>query len=1039
MIRLLEPDSNKRGDLFGRLMQDYFHALGYHNFRLEIPKSGREIDLRGFHRVEDRKAIAECKAVAAPVGGADVNKFVGALSAEQQDGTSTTVGYFVSLGGFTSAAREQEDDLPTRRCILVDGADVEGELITGHIVVSREAAVEQSARCAALSPLDLQLYGSPELLGYDAGWVWCIRYAAAGTVTGFACVHADGHVLGATAARQVIDADASVGGDLHELDYLCPDPEPSDASEAAAAAAKAAYVAYLASDYGEITVDGLPADQEVGSKRISLEHLFVPLHLERARPDATLTETEGVDAAARKDAELSESNSDEAETESSERLSVGAALASSHRLAVLGPPGSGKTTLLKRLAVAYGIPERRGDVADDLPDHPWLPLVVRCRQLGARVTEPVVEILRDIPRWAEISNHAEGFNSLVDGALRDGTGLLLIDGLDEIGDDAARIAFVRQLRTFLATYPKVGVIATSREAGFRVVAGALADVCARYRLAEFDQSDITQLTLAWFRLVVGDSQGVEDDARTLAEQIVETDRVRQLAVNPLLLTTLLLVRRWVGEVPRKRSILYAKAIEVLLMTWNVEGHDPIDLEEAVPQLAYVAYAMTANDQQTVSAVELRQLLLRARESLPEVLGYARTPPNAFIDRIEQRSSLLSLSGHALEAGTVVPVYEFKHLTFQEYLTAVACVEGFYGTGGESSLTELLGPRLSDSDWREIVPLTAVLAGRRAAPLVELLVDSVEKVTEVRGAPKTFLPTVMLAQALADEAQLPPSLVDRASAALAVRPSWSFGVRDLVSELMSSKYGERFRAVVAERYLGAEPGFEDAGSLHSRLLMLERQPFLPGELKLDSAWVERVTLEVQSDEPNESANAALRIMRLAFGFMGELDDLDDPDADEVIDWLAKQDDPLARIIESPSPPAYYAATWAFAWMGSVAPVPIRSSIVLRIMPRLMSLWKAGESTEIQEMAAWAFAWLPLVDRKAGAEAIAPCDAGSFTTEQATAQSQSGRDDRARASLVAAYYLRSYSDDELLAMAQDADDPGATRVESALSSAADNSTP
>ena len=33
------------------------------------------------------------------------------------------------------------------------------------------------------------------------------------------------------------------------------------------------------------------------------------------------------------------------------------------------------------------------------------------------------------------------------------------------------------------------------------------------------------------------------------------------------------------------------AVEVLLMTWNVEGYDPIEQDEALPQLCYVAYAM----------------------------------------------------------------------------------------------------------------------------------------------------------------------------------------------------------------------------------------------------------------------------------------------------------------------------------------------------------------------------------------------------------------------------------------------------------------
>jgi len=35
-----------RGDLFGRLMSDLFVSLGYDDVRLNIARSGREIDMR---------------------------------------------------------------------------------------------------------------------------------------------------------------------------------------------------------------------------------------------------------------------------------------------------------------------------------------------------------------------------------------------------------------------------------------------------------------------------------------------------------------------------------------------------------------------------------------------------------------------------------------------------------------------------------------------------------------------------------------------------------------------------------------------------------------------------------------------------------------------------------------------------------------------------------------------------------------------------------------------------------------------------------
>ncbi len=112
-IRILEKDSNRRGDLFGRLMADLFVALGYDLPRLNIHKSGRELDLSADHRLEPRRAIGECKATSEPIGGDDLNKFVGALDAEQE-GKHPVTGYFISLGGFKETAIEQEKQRQTK-------------------------------------------------------------------------------------------------------------------------------------------------------------------------------------------------------------------------------------------------------------------------------------------------------------------------------------------------------------------------------------------------------------------------------------------------------------------------------------------------------------------------------------------------------------------------------------------------------------------------------------------------------------------------------------------------------------------------------------------------------------------------------------------------------------------------------------------------------------------------------------------------------------------------------------------------------------
>jgi predicted NACHT family NTPase len=547
---------------------------------------------------------------------------------------------------------------------------------------------EKAGQCTAgLKGLVLDEDG--ELLAHERGWIWAFYYTQGKQRTHTVLVHADGTPVAASVARDVIEADRTVRGTLHKLTCLNPEPIIAPDAEQQATAALAKYYDYLAAECGYILLDGLPADAEVGSQRLRLENLFVPLHL-------VVTE--------RDNSPLTTEPSAEAEGLSvSERRPVGEVLAEHSCLAILASPGGGKSTLLKRLAVAYAHPERRRVADDHLPDRPWLPLFFRCRELRDKARAPFADLVDALAGRAHMGELTDVFRGCIEGALRSGEVLLLVEGLDEISDTGARAAFVRNLRTFLAVYPSVSLVVTSREAGFRQVAGLLAAVCRHTRLADFDADDIRRLSVAWHREVVGDRPDVIADAEHLASTVADNDRISRLTVNPLLLTTLLLVKRWVGQLPTRRSVLYGKAVEVLLMTWNVEGHDPIEQEEALPQLCYVAYAMMQSGVQKVSRPDLTRLLRDARGQLSAELAFARSGVAEFIERIEHRSSLLMMTGHDVVDGTLTEFYEFRHLTLQEYLTAKAIVEGWYPHRQDNdTLVALLEPHFEEEKWREVI-------------------------------------------------------------------------------------------------------------------------------------------------------------------------------------------------------------------------------------------------------------------------------------------------------------------------------------------------
>src|SRR5262249_34749961 len=182
----------------------------------------------------------------------------------------------------------------------------------------------------------------------------------------------------------------------------------------------------------------------------------------------------------------------------------------------------------------------------------------------------------------------------------------------------------------------------------------------------FDLADVERLCESWHAEVVGDNDKVRSDARELASTIWNNERIRPLAENPLMLTTLLVVRRNVGELPTRRVKLYKAAVDVLIRTWNVEGYQPLDEEETLARLSYVACAMMRDGQQRIGRRRLMELLKQAQAEMQAELQFAAISPSQFIERIEYRSSLLMQAGDEVIDDELQELFEFRHLTFQEY-------------------------------------------------------------------------------------------------------------------------------------------------------------------------------------------------------------------------------------------------------------------------------------------------------------------------------------------------------------------------------------
>ncbi|MBF0274238.1 MAG: NACHT domain-containing protein [Nitrospinae bacterium] len=802
-------------------------------------------------------------------------------------------------------------------------------------------------------------------------------------------------------AKQVIASDKRVGGILSKLKYLEPESE-TKIKKKEIQKAKKQYFKYLAYECGEIQLEGLPADQKVGAKELELENLYVPLFLKKSSENSENIQLHGEETDKDKDKAVTKGE------DKNERKSLREALERNRYLSILSIPGGGKTTFLKRLAVAYAIPERKKRVKDDLPDAKWLPLFIRCRKLGGLAEESISQIISEIPLWAEMKGLEDSFSELVSSSLQSKQVLLLIDGLDEISEERKRVSFVNSLRTFLAIYPTVTAVITSREAGFRIVAGSLSSLCANYRIDDFNNEDIETLTVAWHKVVVGDRTQVVKDAQALSKSICDTDRVKRLASNPLLLTTLLLVKRWVGELPRRRSVLYGKAIEVLLMTWNVEGHEPLEQDEAIPQLAFVAYTMMKEGSQRITVKRLKKILEQSRKEMPETLGYAKLSVNDFIERIEQRSSLLILSGHEIEDGNLYSTYEFRHLTFQEYLTAIAIVEGHYPDRQEKdTLLSLLEPYLEDERWKEVIPLAAVLAGRDVQPLLKKLIELAKELPfKDKYIPdcERWNHVKLMAQLFIDEVQASPELLEEGLEFIGRKRCWIVkGVNYFyIMELCKSKYGNTFQQVLENSYMNFD---KDAINFADCLAQTSLyQKGLDEFNRVDSHLAKRKILGLlTTNDDIENIKGALVMMALSFFHRNGKVDLFREEA------LKEINNELVRLLDSKGKRVHLSVCWAFCWFLSIW----KEYDEIKLLSKLFNIWFESVNENLSHVSAWAIKETRLDKRKTIIVNGNKKEITEFLVNKNSLKDNHRLNTEKFAALKVAYYLRyPWNDDELI---------------------------
>jgi hypothetical protein len=317
----------------------------------------------------------------------------------------------------------------------------------------------------------------------------------------------------------------------------------------------------------------------------------------------------------------------------------------------------------------------------------------------------------------------------LDAALKHGSAIFLLDGLDEIFDPEVRKEVASQLVRFCVRYPNARFLVTSRIIGYDLVASILRDAgFQHYLLQELDEEQQNRFLTRWHELAYPENHERAEKLNRLRTSINNVAAIRELAGNPLLLTLMALLNRH-QELPRDRNELYEQASRILLQQWDATKalkDDPLLAE----------YSLDYKDKQAIlRAVALRMQTeaeglagnLLAETDLEDTLiahlnvqGYDKARPLAvrLIRQLRERNFILCLLGD--------DYFAFVHRTFLEFFCAWAWVWRFEK---EKSLTfeqleqQTFVAHWADEKWHEVLRLIAArLEPRFAEQLILNLLD-----------------------------------------------------------------------------------------------------------------------------------------------------------------------------------------------------------------------------------------------------------------------------------------------------------------------------
>ncbi|MFN0054448.1 MAG: SUMF1/EgtB/PvdO family nonheme iron enzyme [Planctomycetales bacterium] len=361
-------------------------------------------------------------------------------------------------------------------------------------------------------------------------------------------------------------------------------------------------------------------------------------------------------------------------------------------LYIAGGAGSGKSTFCRWVAwlACTGkmpetpVPPPEG-YSEEFPTQLGgrLPLLVRLREFweflpqtaGIR-TLTQIQLEESLRRWIDATKPFGLTWEIVEPHLRQGTLLLLLDGVDEVPLSHASSGQPSELRTMLLD-GLTEAIPDWTERGNRVLLtsrpyGVGPENAARLPLRSILLGDLDPplrelLVQRWFHCLLEPADEARQVASEMLQHVDQRDDLTPLTANPMLLTAICVVYHQGRRLPHDRYDVYDRIVDNVL--FNRFSQDPKVVGKVRSWLAVIAWGMHTGDgvgeaRETPQAEATDSEIDRMIQAYQQSTSWTEA---GYTGAVDARDVLLTHSGLLLPQGEHRA--GFYHLTIQDFLAA----------------------------------------------------------------------------------------------------------------------------------------------------------------------------------------------------------------------------------------------------------------------------------------------------------------------------------------------------------------------------------